>query len=336
LQTILHPHDVNEVLKIRLSGRVPEDYIAWHYEKSGIFSVRSAYHLAVQLDRADQNQAGCSTRPDGSRPVFKEIWAAAAPLKVRMFVWRLSQEALTTQTNRKKQTLERDAVCQICGMEEESGYHAVVRCTKAVALRHEMRRHWSLSGELQFQYTGPDWLPQMLSMVDKETKARILLLFWRVWHLRNDVHGQGRSTVAGSAEFLKHYAVSLGFAGQARLVAANEKGKEKMEEGGHRRNHSQDEAEVSSSGRNGWAPPTAGWAKLNTDAGFCADTGKASSGIVVRDINGKVLLSAWRTQDHMASAKESEAVTCLEGIRLTAESGFLRWWKLTVQNLLRP
>jgi hypothetical protein len=48
---------------------------------------------------------------------------------------------------------------------------------KVVVLRHEMRKHWSLPGELQFRYSGPDWLPQLLSLEDKEIRAQILLLF---------------------------------------------------------------------------------------------------------------------------------------------------------------
>jgi hypothetical protein len=56
----------------------------------GIFSVRSAYHLAISLDSADRDQAGCSDRADGSRPVLNSIWAAKVPPMVRVFAWRLS------------------------------------------------------------------------------------------------------------------------------------------------------------------------------------------------------------------------------------------------------
>jgi hypothetical protein len=74
-------------------------------------------------------------------------------------------------------------------MEDETGYHATVTCTKAVALSHEMRQHWTLPEEARFKYTGPDWLLHLLRLV----KARTLLLLWRVWHHRNDmVHGKGR------------------------------------------------------------------------------------------------------------------------------------------------
>jgi hypothetical protein len=57
----LYPHDAEEVLKIRLSERNYEDYIAWHYEKSGLFTVKSAYHLALQLEQGDRRQEGLVT-----------------------------------------------------------------------------------------------------------------------------------------------------------------------------------------------------------------------------------------------------------------------------------
>jgi hypothetical protein len=121
LKSVLYPHDVQEVLKVRLSNRAPEDHVGWFYEISGIFTVRSAYHLVVTLDKPDGSQEGCSARNDGSRLGYKRIWSANVPPKVRVFTWRLSQEGLATQTNRKNR-----------GLEDESGYHAVVRYPNAV------------------------------------------------------------------------------------------------------------------------------------------------------------------------------------------------------------
>jgi hypothetical protein len=43
--------------------------------------------------------------------------------------------------------------------------------TKAMALRNEMRRHWSMPDEKQFVFSGPDWLLSMLSSVDADTKV---------------------------------------------------------------------------------------------------------------------------------------------------------------------
>jgi hypothetical protein len=46
VRQFFQPSDVEEILKIKLPTAKQPDSIAWHYEKSGVFSVRSAYHFA--------------------------------------------------------------------------------------------------------------------------------------------------------------------------------------------------------------------------------------------------------------------------------------------------
>jgi hypothetical protein len=112
-----------------------------------MFTVCSAYKLALQIHQADQRQVGSSMNPDGSRALYKEVWSAKVPPKVRIFAWMLLHDGLAMQCNRMKRMLMDDATCLVCGTEEETTFHAVVRCTKAMALRNEMRRHWSLPDE---------------------------------------------------------------------------------------------------------------------------------------------------------------------------------------------
>jgi hypothetical protein len=59
--------------------------------------------------------------------------------------------------------------------------------------------------------------------------------------------------------------------------------------------------------------------KVNTDAGYYPDTGSASTGIAIRDHEGKVLLMAWRWLKSCGSPEEAEAEACLQGIRLANE-----------------
>jgi hypothetical protein len=99
----MYPHDVAEVLKIRIPQRGGEDFVAWHYEKSGLFSVRSAYKLALDSEMAERAHERSSSRPSGDRSMFKEIWSAKVPPKVRVFAWRLAQEGIATDSNRKKE-----------------------------------------------------------------------------------------------------------------------------------------------------------------------------------------------------------------------------------------
>jgi hypothetical protein len=283
-------------------------------------SVRSAYRLAARLEAMEQNQTGSSSHADGDRPVYQAIWSAAVPPKVKKIWWRLSHEGLATQTNRRTRKLEKDAVCQVCGREEESGYHAVVRCSQAIALRREMRKHWVLPDEHRFEYTGPDWLLHLLGMVSKDEKNNTMFLLWRAWFLRNDImHGKGKASIRRSVEFLTSYAYSLNLAGQIRPQGISEKGKEKEKvyEGVMQGPHSQEGEKKDEGAQVNWCPPASGWAKLNTDAGFCQHTCMAGIGVVIRDDEGKVILTSWRFLSNVSTAEEAEALACLECVRLS-------------------
>jgi hypothetical protein len=104
--------------------------------------------------------------------------SAQVPPKVRIFAWRLSQNGLATQSNRKQRTLTKIATCEICGMGDEDGHHAVILCTKAMALRYEMRKFCLLPEEEQFKYTGPDWIILRLNSVEKEMRVRKFSCFF--------------------------------------------------------------------------------------------------------------------------------------------------------------
>jgi hypothetical protein len=72
---------------------------------------------------------------------------------VKVFSWRVATETLATKKNKFRRTLEIIDSCSICGTETEDAHHATIRCTKAAALRHAMRKHWSLPEENTFTYT---------------------------------------------------------------------------------------------------------------------------------------------------------------------------------------
>jgi hypothetical protein len=48
------PIDTKVILKIKLSERRPEDFLAWQHERNGCFSVRSAYRLGLRLSHQGQ------------------------------------------------------------------------------------------------------------------------------------------------------------------------------------------------------------------------------------------------------------------------------------------
>jgi ribonuclease HI len=67
-----------------------------------------------------------------------------------------------------------------------------------------------------------------------------------------------------------------------------------------------------------WCKPQPGWMKINTDASFLAETGTAHWGAIIRDHEGKTILSAWSPIDRCNSAAEAEVKAALEGLRIAA------------------
>jgi hypothetical protein len=83
---------------------------------------------------------------------------------------------LATKKNKNKRKLEIDSICNLCGCEEESSFHATVACTKSRALRQEMRKYWDLPDESLFRFSGPDWLFILSDSISKERRGLVLML----------------------------------------------------------------------------------------------------------------------------------------------------------------
>ncbi|XP_073355415.1 uncharacterized protein [Aegilops tauschii subsp. strangulata] len=69
--------------QIKASSRLDSDFLAWHPDKRGCFSVRSAYYLSLQEQMAKQDNGASSGQPDGRRSVWNLIWKNGAPAKAK-------------------------------------------------------------------------------------------------------------------------------------------------------------------------------------------------------------------------------------------------------------
>jgi hypothetical protein len=77
------PHDSEEIVKICLSRIDEDDFISWIPEKHGMFTVKSAYNLA--LDLRSNNPPNSSGNLNGDRSLWNTIWSANVPPKVKIF-----------------------------------------------------------------------------------------------------------------------------------------------------------------------------------------------------------------------------------------------------------
>ena len=286
------PADVTEILKIKPSRHLEADSIAWQPDKQGRFSVRSAYNMALDLIMAQQGIGESSARTDGSRPAWKLLWKCGAPAKVRVFAWKAAREALATRANKKRRHMELDGICTICGQEEETAHHALVRCPHAQNLWDAMRRVWDLPPIESLRNTQPDWLLMLLQELNDTQRMLVLMVLWRVWHVHNELtHEKPMIPVEVSKRFLCSYAESLLRISQyphADII----KGKlpNILEGAVLHSTSSEPRRPVTAS----WEPPPENHVKLNFDGSYVAADGSAGAGMVLRDHTGQVIYAACR------------------------------------------
>ena len=110
-----------------------EDLLAWHYDKKGIFSVKSAYHVLDDgrtRDRCRQHGEGSGSTTSPKAPEFswKRIWQLRCPPKIRHFLWRFTQNSLPLRMNIARRGMEIDTRCPVCWRLDEDGGHCFLRC----------------------------------------------------------------------------------------------------------------------------------------------------------------------------------------------------------------
>lgn len=127
------PADVDTIMCIRTLRTTPEDVLAWAIEKSGNFTVKYAYRLA--MDEHERPSATSTSRaPDGRRTIWNTIWGCPALPKVRVFAWRVASKTLATWDNKFSRHLEVSNICPLCGMECEDTFQTFCRCPRSKEL----------------------------------------------------------------------------------------------------------------------------------------------------------------------------------------------------------
>ena len=81
-----HKEDADAILRIPLSHRQTSDVLMWLHKKKGVYSVKSGYHVARQLQKMEL-WAETSAGPIGAQ-VWSKLWKLNVPKKIKLYGWR--------------------------------------------------------------------------------------------------------------------------------------------------------------------------------------------------------------------------------------------------------
>lgn len=185
------PHEAQTIRSMPLSTQLPADKLIWTETQNGIFSVQSAYSLAVKIGQSATH--GVSSNNSQMRRFWRMVWRLPIPHKIRHFGWRACRDALPTKVNLLRRKVVQDDTCESCGLDSENSWHIFWSCPKA-------QEAWSQSKRVQRASSG-DYQTFMDLMWDilmgegagEDKAARVMTVAWALWHNRNEIRYGGKS-----------------------------------------------------------------------------------------------------------------------------------------------
>ena len=180
--------DVDAILSIPLRQSVGQDWTAWAKEKSGIYSVRSAYRALVcknQEEEVLRHDVVPSSSGNDSE-LWKRLWKLPVVPNVRVFWWRVLRGILPCYGTLSQRHIMENNTCGICKAESETLMHALIECSHA-------KLFWEKAKELLLvklpRLHPRTWARDILcepSITQKES-AVITTVMYSIWTSRNNL-----------------------------------------------------------------------------------------------------------------------------------------------------
>jgi hypothetical protein len=208
IKSLFDEEDAKEILSIPLRPKM-EDWVAWHYDKKGEFSVKSAYRLGVSIRDAQLiADASSSISTEPKNKVWSKLWNLKLPGKVKIFSWRLCQNSPPTRMNIKRKRVELDTRCPMCYRMDEDGGHLFLKCK---CVKH-IWRCLLLEDVRQFLLSAPNATAMFESIwtLPSNTQSMVLVLFWDWWTTRNKKSAEGKErTVEETCHIIQRHWVDF-------------------------------------------------------------------------------------------------------------------------------
>lgn len=288
------PPDADAILHMPRPWVQSEDFWAWEWERSGIFSVRSAYR--GMIDRTTiTNDDPCSSA--GGTDVWRALWKLNVQPKIRVFWWRVLKNMLPAYGELKRRHVMTEAFCPMCGHDEESLFHVLVNCDHAHLFWEEAEDFF----EFKLPRLHPEtWSRDLLdsSFMARDKAAVAISVMWSIWANQNkyahdEVQFQPRRSMEIINELIASLYVPVANGGAAPVRA-----------------------------RIKWQPPDTGWIKINTDGAVRQVQRRAGVGVVAREHSGAFLRGRCIKYEAITDPCIIELLACRDAMAMAIEDGY--------------
>lgn len=305
IRMIFSPVDARRILQIPLNHHAFEDFIAWHPDRRGLFSVRSAYH--VQWMHTFGARANNVSRPGGSAipAVWSALWKLTIPRKTLIFCWRLLHGILPLKGILANRHIGAVGACPICHQNSEDIRHLFFQCIHAQGLWRRLGLSEFISSATEVDRSGSVIMEHILLLPDSplpimpslEIKHIVVVGCWFLWWTRRQItHNEPFPPI-------DRWHMSV-------LAITNNYHKAFMKN--------------SAIVQQRWSRPEPKFTKLNVDAAYFPDVGGGATAAVLRDEKGTFLAAQCNYIPYAADVVSTEAIAMRDGLSLASNLGFQR------------
>uniref|UniRef100_A0A803QCN7 RNase H type-1 domain-containing protein n=1 Tax=Cannabis sativa TaxID=3483 RepID=A0A803QCN7_CANSA len=182
LNDMFDDRDKALILGIPLSQASREDCWSWLLEKSGIYSVKSAYRVLQQSkNNGQQNSA-----------LWKDFWKIEVPSKGLHFGWKAITGCLPTKVQLQIKHVPVDNLCPFCNVAAETIIHILVYCPYANSCW--IRSSISISTDTFVSFSS--WFEAQVAGKNGSLLKEILMIAWAIWNARNKLVWDKKSMLA--------------------------------------------------------------------------------------------------------------------------------------------
>ncbi|XVF82801.1 hypothetical protein PTKIN_Ptkin16aG0079000 [Pterospermum kingtungense] len=283
-----------EIQKIPISQVSTEDRLVWQFTKNMTYSVRSDYHFLQSQNTEDNNDLATHNEMYGeSKNVWRKLWNAQVPLKVRFFGWRLCQDIIPMYASLSRRKIMDSPICPRCTNEEETSTYAIRDCRLA-------REAWAFLS-CKNEWSGDrssnaiQWFTIVTKNMPKEHFEEGLVVMWALWNWRNKKIKEGvkidaKIVVRRSLSYLHEFK-------KAQLKEAN------------------------LTTALTWKPPDGTTYKVNFDGAVHMEEAVGGAGVVIRDWRGHIIGAMHATTNGISTAELAEAKAATIALNFAKDLG---------------
>jgi ribonuclease HI len=294
--------DVTRILKIPLAVGMMEDFVSWNYTNTGIFTVRTAYHIEWDHQHGRKLRRTNHQGSAAINPVWASLWALRVPAKMKIFSWRFVHGTIPCKAVLANRHIITSSLCPICQIHCEDTRHLFFQCPRAVEVWDNLGLSAYIEENCVEDRAGSGVFEVLLRrgkrmaprIPDLGLQELIVIACWYLWwERRKIVHEEKVQKAAQSAQAISVLAINYF---RALKKDAGIK-------------------------RHGWEKPKEGCIKLNIDAAFSHEYFSGATGVVLRDDKGMFIAACSCGIEHVGDASTAEARALKDGLVLAGQMG---------------